>query len=335
MGDLSVPIPTDRDSFKDFCLRALGAPVLQINVDDTQVEDRVDQAIYKWQQFHMDAVVKTYLKHEVTASLMTFTGPPTVPFANGEQLVGSTSNNHGWTSTPVFAGANSIFMFSTDEAGFTDGEVITGKTSGAVATLGTSNASFTAVVKGDMDNKWIPIPSNVISITKIFLPNDMGFSLGGDILFDPMSQFNMSMMSNFSNDGMTPYVIGRQYQQLVMDLFRGRPQIRWGRHENKLHIDVNWNRTFAPHHFIIVDCYTALDPVASPDVWSDMWLQNYAIALIKKQWGINMSKFSGITLPGGVMLDGKTMVADANVEIKDLEQQLVSMYQLPIDFTVG
>jgi hypothetical protein len=70
-------IPTTRDEFKDFCLRTLGAPVLQVNVDDMQVEDRIDQAFYKYQQFHMDAVVKTYLKHEVTPSEMYFTGAPT------------------------------------------------------------------------------------------------------------------------------------------------------------------------------------------------------------------------------------------------------------------
>ena len=78
-----------------------------------------------------------------------------------------------------------------------------------------------------------------------------------------------------------------------------------------------------------------IDPDDFPLVWSDNWLQNYTIALIKKQWGTNLSKYKGIALPGGVTLDGATMYTDAVNEIKDLEKELKTAYQLPIDFVVG
>lgn len=59
--------PTTREEFKDHCLRRLGWPVIEINVDDDQVDDRVDEALEFFQQFHFDGTEKTYLKHQVTA----------------------------------------------------------------------------------------------------------------------------------------------------------------------------------------------------------------------------------------------------------------------------
>jgi hypothetical protein len=48
-----------------------------------------------------------------------------------------------------------------------------------------------------------------------------------------------------------------------------------------------------------------------------------------------LSKFGGIALPGGVTLNGRDMMNDAVQEIKDLEEQLQTTHQLPIDFIVG
>ena len=61
-----MTIPTTRDQHKDWCLRQLGFPVLEINVDDDQVDDAVDQALQYFQDFHFDAVERWYLKHQLT-----------------------------------------------------------------------------------------------------------------------------------------------------------------------------------------------------------------------------------------------------------------------------
>lgn len=61
-----MAIPATRDQHKDWCLRQLGFPVLDINVDDDQVDDAVDQALQYFQDFHFDAVERWYLKHQLT-----------------------------------------------------------------------------------------------------------------------------------------------------------------------------------------------------------------------------------------------------------------------------
>jgi hypothetical protein len=61
-----MAIPASREQLKDWCLRQLGHPVIEINVDDDQVEDRIDEAFQYYQQFHYDAVERWYLTHQIT-----------------------------------------------------------------------------------------------------------------------------------------------------------------------------------------------------------------------------------------------------------------------------
>ena len=59
--------PNTRATFKEYCLRALGKPVVEINVDDDQVDDRIDEALEYWRDYHFDGSEYTFLKHQVTA----------------------------------------------------------------------------------------------------------------------------------------------------------------------------------------------------------------------------------------------------------------------------
>ena len=63
--------PTTRATLQEYCLRSLGSPVIEINVDDDQIEDRTDDAIQFYQTWHDDAILRTYLKHELTATDIT------------------------------------------------------------------------------------------------------------------------------------------------------------------------------------------------------------------------------------------------------------------------
>jgi len=321
-----MALPNTREEFKAYCLRAIGAPVLQINVDDAQLEDRIDEAIYLYQQFHMDAVMKDYISFLVTASTMRFTGA-TPAFQNNEPLRGATSNATGDVYKTV--SANTIeFVGASKNIMFVPGETVTGQWSGATGTIAANG-----IVLGAVDNEYFTLPDEVISVTRVFPPFDSRMS--ADILFDPQNQFNISLLSSFTTNSIVPYVIGRQYQQLINDTFRGRPLMRFERHMNRIHIDVDWKTVFRPGAYLVIEAYRAIDPTVYGEVWTDRWLQRYTIALFKRQWGMNLSKYNGIALPGGVTLDGKTMFADAETEIQKLEEELRTTYELPIIFTIG
>ena len=344
-----MAIPTTREDFKEYCLRALGKPVIQINVDDDQIEDRLDEALYVYQQFHYDAIVKTFLSHEITASTLRFASSTTGSFTNNEIIVGATSNTQGIVvstsnSTMIKFYTTSLSNTSiavadsysdTAKRSFRNGEVITGRDSGATGTVFTANATTNAISFGDMDNKWFSVADSVIGITRVFLPYDQGGATGGDILFNPQAQFNMSLMSTFNQGSIIPYVMGRQYLQLMNDTFRGRPSVRFSRHMNRLFVDVDWQTQFRPGQWIVMEATRTIDPDTFTDVWSDRWLQRFSIALIKRQWGLNLSKYGGLALPGGVTLDGKSILSEANQEVKDLELEVQNTYQEPVSFITG
>lgn len=58
---------SSRDDFKEYCLRKLGKPVIEINVDDDQVEDRVEEALKYYWDYHFDGTEKVFYKKQITA----------------------------------------------------------------------------------------------------------------------------------------------------------------------------------------------------------------------------------------------------------------------------
>jgi hypothetical protein len=66
-----------------------------------------------------------------------------------------------------------------------------------------------------------------------------------------------------------------------------------------------------------------------------MWLKAYATALIKLQWGMNLMKFEGMQLPGGVIINGRQLFDDAQAELQELQEKIRLEHEMPADFFVG
>ena len=98
---------------------------------------------------------------------------------------------------------------------------------------------------------------------------------------------------------------------------------------------MDWAADVAVGEYLLVDCYRILDPETYRDVYDDRFLKMYTTALIKRQWGDNLKKFSGMQLPGGVTLNGETIYNEAMSEIKQIEDDIQSSFQLPVDFFTG
>ena len=79
----------------------------------------------------------------------------------------------------------------------------------------------------------------------------------------------------------------------------------------------------------MVEAYEIVNPDTYTDVWADRWLALYTTAQIKYQWGSNLTKFSGMVLPGGVQFNGDKIQDDAKAEIESLEQEMMTSYTLP------
>jgi len=87
--------------------------------------------------------------------------------------------------------------------------------------------------------------------------------------------------------------------------------------------------------FLIIECYRKVDPESYTDIYDDIYLKRYVTALIKRQWGANLSKFSGVTMLGGVTMNGGEIYTQAQEEITRLEEQIQLAFETPIDYMMG
>ena len=78
-----------------------------------------------------------------------------------------------------------------------------------------------------------------------------------------------------------------------------------------------------------------IDPASYPDIFDDIYLKRYATALIKRQWGANLSKFTGVQLLGGVEMNGAEIYSQATEEIQRLEEQIQLAFELPPEYMMG
>jgi hypothetical protein len=110
-----------------------------------------------------------------------------------------------------------------------------------------------------------------------------------------------------------------QHMEFLQEMLVGKPMIRYNKHVNKLWIDSGAD-TMPVGEYIIIEAYDVIDGSTYGDVWADRWLQNYASALIKEQWGSNLTKFSGMQLVGGVSFNGEQILSDGREERRLMEE---------------
>lgn len=241
-----------RQQLIDYCLRALGEPVVEINIDDQQVEDRVDEAIEYFRQYHFDGIEKVYLKHEITTE--------------------------------------------------------------------------------DIANKYITLPDLVYGITRVF-PIASGTSTSKSI-FDLQYQLRLNDLYDLTSTSVMYYTQVMSHLALLDLTLNGHPLYRFNRLNGKLYIEASWETEMMPGNYVLVECYRALDPQDAPKLYNDIWLKHYTTALIKKQWAVNIKKFQGLQLPGGVTIDGDKLYGEATEEIKDLEDEMLNK-AAPLDWFLG
>lgn len=247
-----MAVPTTRTEFKEYCLRKLGKPVIEINVDDDQVEDRIDESLRYYWDYHFDGTEKLYYKHQVT-----------------EQ--------------------NKI-------------------------------------------DKYFILPENIIGAVRVFPIADP--MIRSDDLFNIRYQIALNDLYSLTSVSMIPYYMVMEHLALISEMLVGQQPIRYSRHKNRLYVDMEWGKINVGE-YLLIEAYEVIDPDEYTDVWGDRWLQNYTTSKIKYQWGSNLTKFTGMQLPGGVQFNGEKIFNDAQAEIEKYEAEMISSYSLPVSDMVG
>jgi len=271
--------PSTRQGLIDYCLRQLGAPVLEINVDDDQIDDLVDDAIQYFNERHYDGVEKMYLKYKITENDVN-RGK-----AKGTSGVGIV------TTTATDTSGRSYNWYETEN--------------------------------------YIQVPDSVIGIEKVFKFDTSSISGG---MFSIKYQLFLNDLYYFNSVELLQYAMTKSYLEDIDFLLTTDKQIRFNKRQDRLYLDIDWGSQ-PKDEFIIIECYRALDPAAFTQIYNDSWMKQYLTALIKRQWGRNLSKFKGVKLPGGIELNGGEILQQAESELADIKGRMMSEYELPpLDF---
>ena len=118
----------------------------------------------------------------------------------------------------------------------------------------------------------------------------------------------------------------------------GHPQIQFTRAGNTLNIfgDISGSKgDLQAGDKILMEMYFTTDANNNGKIYNNIFLKEYATALIKEQWGQNLIKFEGMVLPGGVTLNGRQILEDARQEIEVIRQRIYNEYDIPPDFFMG
>ena len=127
-----------------------------------------------------------------------------------------------------------------------------------------------------------------------------------------------------------------QNLDFLQHILVGESPIRFNQHQNRLYIDADWKNDFVGgEDYIVIEAYRKLDPSTYTDIFDDFFLKRYATALIKRQWGTNLSKFEGVALLGGVTMNGGEIYSQAQEEIEKLEEQIQLHFELPVNYMIG
>jgi len=185
----------------------------------------------------------------------------------------------------------------------------------------------------DITNRYLTVPENIIGVVRIF---DIGDSLSTNNLFNIRYQIALNDLYDLTsfNQSLVTYYTNMQHIQFIEELLVGRQPIRYNRHVNRLYVDMDWEKVQVGEK-IIAEAYQIVDPETFTNVYKDRWLLSYASAKIKYQWGSNLTKFEGMQLPGGVQFNGTKIMDDAEREINQLEQEMISSYSLPVSDMIG
>lgn len=260
--------PASREGLKEYALRKLGAPVIEINVDDSQLEDRIDDALQMFAEYHFDGVQKAFYKYKVTSDDIT----------NGYINTDSLVENDGAIGPELEAG------------------------------------------------------NQIISVTRIFEFSESGTSN----IFSIPYQLALNDVYGIRSPGsMLDYTMTMQHIEMIQDYLDPEKMIRFSRITNRLYVDSNWGTDFTPDNYVVIECYVALSPTKYPEIYNDILLKRYITASFKQQWGTNLSKYTGIALPGGLSYNGADIYSQATEEMNKIEEELQDKYELPTDFMVG
>ena len=316
--------PATRAQFKDYCLRRLGHPVIEINVDDDQLEDRIDDALQFFHDYHFDGCEKIYMKHQFTQEDIDrrwIYAPDAVIFVHSVLPFDDSNSSVNMFDLRYQLRLHDLYDFTS--VSYVSYEI----TMQHIRTLnllfsGTPQFRFNRHQnKLMLDIDWsrdAQVGKYVIIECYRKLEPDT-ITLTGTVTGNTSSNTLIGTSTIFDQE-----IIENDFITLSNGV---EVQVRKINSPTEILIAANTLSANATANTMTKDGYS--------DVWDDRFLKQYTTAKIKYQWGYNLSKFAGVQLPGGVTLDGPRIMEEAQREIDKIEEEMQSYNILPSEMFMG
>ena len=337
-----MALPLSKQELADWILRRLGAPVINIEVTDVQLEDCIDEAVQFFQEYHYDGTERAYRTIKITEDVLLGNNRPhqnvNAPTYDVANVLDYRKGDRVMTVNPSNNRVEKVWVrFDSDS----DAGVLS-KTFDQLwipeqEALASPFVNYDYTKQGQVG---IPIPENIIGITKVFRVDNFS----GMGMWNYEYQYFLNHFDFFYGNGgassmpMTNYYTTKTYMEMIDQMMNIQPAIRYNKHRNRLYIDTSWTRIDNSKgngdYYLIMECYEANDPEIWGDVYKDKWLKRYATAITKMQWGSNLKKYQNTELPGGIMLSGQELYDEGKEEAQALEEELKNS-QLELDFFMG
>ena len=177
---------------------------------------------------------------------------------------------------------------------------------------------------------YITLPENVFAVLNVHNAKGIFLNDNNNLLSDTF-QINQtlafSMINNINGAGVqlpvTQYIVTRQYLSDMQSVSRTylRFDYRYSHNShNKLTFHDDLSNYVAPDGYLIIECQGYLNDIKN--LYGSRELRNLATAYAKKYWGMNLKKYSGVTLPSGLTLNGESIYQDSLQDIQNAEQDI-------------
>jgi hypothetical protein len=311
-----------RAEFKKYCLRRLGWPVIDINVDDDQVNDRIDDALQFFQDYHFDGTEKIFMKHRITEEdrkRRWIYCPEPVAFVTNVFPFDDSNSSINMFDLRYQLRLHDLYDFTS--VSYVSYEI-------TMQHIQSLNLLFSGKPQFRFNRKQ----------NKLFLDVDWSRNVNaGEYVivecYRNLVPDNIILSGTVNLDSSTKTVIGTNTQfdaEIVENDF-----VEFGDLSLQVSKIVSPTELQLVYEPTVTQSNVTMSIAGNSQVWDDRFLKQYASAKIKYQWGTNLSKFAGIQLPGGVTLDGPRIMEEARAELEKIEEEMYTMSSLPSEIFIG
>lgn len=204
------------------------------------------------------------------------------------------------------------------------------------------------ITTDEMAQGYIELPSDIVGVTDIFRLNSSGSGLFSvEFQYQLQELYSSGGVNMFRTGDVTYWYMINSHLSLINKYFSPARSFQYNENSQRLQILGGLNNSSRiDGGYVGIKAFKKVLGEASQNptigntetvgnIWKNRWLQQYASALIRLQWGGNMSKFKDIKLLGGVTLSGSELVSQAREDITFLEQELDSRYRHIPGFIMG